>query len=1103
MVKASYAGKLSVLTDMAGFLSTFWTLGQLSNSCNLLVYTILAGFNSPLIYHCEASCCLVRSVFHSIAKATPNNAATMTEKLWPCVRHLMKTLQNVPSCLALHLQQIILDQKKIDMFVFAFQGGFKVALDSNSGEKAAAAVLDLWEQLIPPSQSKSRVDAATINSMRMLSQVSGSLLSVGITALPEKMTPVVRPLMTSLQNEQDKQCQIANCNFLFTFLALLQGPAPAERVAGFHKTFAKVVSNLCNFVVSGDEPSCSTASLVIGSLVGNAPSGHSLLSFSPLSRHVLPIFESWTNSDMNSKHNALLITKAACQGLRPGIAASESIIRESIAPLTQISCDEVDVSFQDLSSDIVKQLCGVDDALVLNLVMPVLIGLLKDDSNDMHRNRACFLLGEILEVVKNPATIAPYVRILLPVVMSLMTDTIRACAETAARVFSCLVQLAPLVKLSSCLKPDKAKQLQEADLVIDHLIHGEKLPPCDIPVPITEALTTNGIVLRNYQIEGISWLRFLQSMKLNGALCDSMGLGKTLQALVAIALAHLDSNLESKRKPMSLIVCPSSVVGHWMNEIRRFFPGKKLFRSTSLIGGTNQRKAILDGQFTDCNVVVTSYAVMRGEIDKLSKLDWIYAILDEGHLLKNPKTVTARASRRLRARHRLILTGTPVMNKVQEVWATFDFLMPNFLGSSDHFLKEFARPISKGQKLDAAAFDVAAGMEKLKILHQQVLPFILRREKGQVLKELPPKIVTRIPCSMSALQGELYRHFCSGTQGKQSLITLHKLSHPDSVTDENIVAALNSNVLKSLLYLRLLCTHPWLVRSKNGNNEAMKKFFTIETSGKLLALLEIFRECGIKTQEHTAADGDSSLLYCDKDGNESLDANEYEAVVSADCTDLEDGFDNSDCGSSRCLVFAQFMDSLDVVEELVLKRFMPSVKYLRLDGRVAAAKRSNIVNNFNSDENIKVLLLTTKIGGLGLNLTGADTVIFLEHDWNPHTDLQAMDRAHRLGQKKTVHVYKLVTQNSIEETTMAIHERKLAMSSAIVNTENSSLYSMGTEKLLDIFSASAARSEIAADFEDNLDALVERYQDEYQSLSMEGFVKSFQLDDGKVKDQSA
>ncbi|ACI64555.1 predicted protein, partial [Thalassiosira pseudonana CCMP1335] len=153
----------------------------------------------------------------------------------------------------------------------------------------------------------------------------------------------------------------------------------------------------------------------------------------------------------------------------------------------------------------------------------------------------------------------------------------------------------------------------------------------------------------------------------------------------------------------------------------------------------------------------------------------------------------------------------------------------------------------------------------------------------------------------------------------------------------------------------------------------------------------------------------------------------------------------------KCLIFAQFTQSLDVVERFLFEPHMPSLEYLRLDGKVPSNRRSAIVERFNHDDNIKVLLLTTKVGGLGLNLTGADKVIFLEPDWNPFVDLQAMDRAHRIGQTKTVNVYRLITTDTIEEKIMKLQQRKQTTSDAVVNTENSTMYSMGTDRLLDIF----------------------------------------------------
>ena len=215
------------------------------------------------------------------------------------------------------------------------------------------------------------------------------------------------------------------------------------------------------------------------------------------------------------------------------------------------------------------------------------------------------------------------------------------------------------------------------------------------------------------------------------------------------------------------------------------------------------------------------------------------------------------------------------------------------------------------------------------------------------------------------------------------------------------------------------------------------------------------------------------------------------------------------------------MSSLDIVEVLLHHHF-PGVSYLRLDGKVPVSKRSDIVDSFNESDHVRILLLTTRIGGLGLNLTGrwlpvacrlqlvtrrvwysqfccfhlsgADTVIFLEHDWNPHADLQAMDRAHRIGQEKTVNVYKLVTKDSIEEKVMLLHETKLSMSNAIVNAENSTMYSMGTDQLLDIFKFRSDMSDHKTNdsiAENLLDSLVERYEGEYESLNLVEFIHGF------------
>jgi TATA-binding protein-associated factor len=334
--------------------------------------------------------------------------------------------------------------------------------------------------------------------------------------------------------------------------------------------------------------------------------------------------------------------------------------------------------------------------------------------------------------------------------------------------------------------------------------------------------------------------------------------------------------------------------------------------------------------------------------------------------LKNPKTATAKAARKLHAHYKLILTGTPVQNKVHEVWATFDFLMPNFLGSSSDFTKEFAGPIIKGQANGASATDIAIGMEKLKLLHQQVLPFILRREKEQVLQELPPKIITTIPCEMTSSQVRLYQEFCSSNEGQNSLRAFDQVLHGPATERE--LPTLGSDVLKALLYLRLLCTHPALVNPKGVVEHALGN---LDGSGKLLALKELLRESGMPCQDLSAADNDTSLMYINAEDSDELQKNDIEGVIDPSCDDDALPLDTSlhHTAGGKFLIFTQFTFSLDVIEEF-LRRYFPRTRYLRLDGRVPIEKRSQIVDSFNSQENIQILLLTTRIGGLGLNLTG-------------------------------------------------------------------------------------------------------------------------------------
>ena len=639
LTKASFDRSLEVRLDLADVISRFLIEhgnGGGADDYDILELCLCACLNSPLTWQCEAACFLCQSLTKNLMKHS-----IKSQKLWrlleSCREMLCETMEETPLCIVVESSKALVSNPGLSQILLHCLacGVEMVNNQKQSGRSAAESVLDLWKEAIRQQITNIDTEGKVMSKdfMRLLVTLTGVFTAGDHRFLPTKLTPLVRSLMTSFKNESDEVCQIYACSHMSDLLETLSTAVPPAKAGGFKKTRSIVLKRLCDLIRIHKEPGTSAASRIIGSVVKALPVDGSFHDFESISSALTLISE--CNEEVPTKINeALYVFEAVCNGLQPGRKTTEEAIKRFLHHLVVLNCTATESSTRKEAFAITKTLCTIDATLGLSTALPSVTNFLQDNGNDGYRVRACKLLLGIVDATG--MSICPFVRSLLPVAMSLMTDPIEECAKTAATIFSSLVQVAPLVRDSASLSLMKGDVHNRADLVMAHLINGKPLPPCDIHSSILKTLESAGVKLRPYQMEGVAWLRFLQTVRLNGALCDSMGLGKTLQSLLGIALSHVD--LEESLNPISLVVCPSSVVGHWVKEVERFFPGKKVFQVFSLAGPAKERSLQWDEISRNANLVVTNYSVLRSDIEKLSKMKWHYCILDEGHLLKNPKT---------------------------------------------------------------------------------------------------------------------------------------------------------------------------------------------------------------------------------------------------------------------------------------------------------------------------------------------------------------------------------------------------------------------------------------------------------------------------------
>ncbi|WP_458458803.1 DEAD/DEAH box helicase [Pseudobutyrivibrio sp.] len=484
---------------------------------------------------------------------------------------------------------------------------------------------------------------------------------------------------------------------------------------------------------------------------------------------------------------------------------------------------------------------------------------------------------------------------------------------------------------------------EERDSHFKDLVKGFKtVKDADFKAP--ESLSK---IMRNYQKTGFKWISTLDTFGFGGILCDDMGLGKTLQT-ISFLLKHYSESVNTKP---SLIVCPASLIYNWQDEFNKFAPD---IRVCPIAGIAAEREEIIS-KVDDYQVLITSYDLLKRDIALYEDKEFYYEIIDEAQYIKNHTTAAAKAVKVINSERRLALTGTPIENRLSELWSIFDFLMPGFLYKYEQFRRQFETPIVK--------YEDKVVSERLK---KMVAPFLLRRLKENVLKELPEKIEKQQVVVMDNDQQTLYDA---------------QVSHLKQMLEESKAngefSKIKMKILSEMTRLRQICCDPSLF-IENYKGESAKR---------------------------------------------------------AACMDL---IERAIEAGHRILIFSQFTTMLDLLK-VDLKE--AQIGYFEITGSTKKEDRIELVNRFNEGEN-NVFLISLKAGGTGLNLTGADMVIHYDPWWNLAAQNQATDRAHRIGQKNMVTVYKLITKGTIEEKIVALQNSKSDLADEILSGETNVLSKM-------------------------------------------------------------
>lgn len=592
--------------------------------------------------------------------------------------------------------------------------------------------------------------------------------------------------------------------------------------------------------------------------------------------------------------------------------------------------------------------------------------------------------------------------------------------------------------------------------------------------------------LKEYQVKGLNWLLSLYDKGINGILADDMGLGKTVQSISLLAYLY-----ETEEIPGPfLVVTISSTLDNWAQEFSRFLPS---FRVCRFSGSPSERKE-LKKRFKNSDVVITTYQTAVSDEKMLKKIKWQYMILDEAQAIKSSMSRRWKTLLSFRARNRLLLTGTPIQNSMQELWALLHFIMPTLFDSLSEFSDWFSKEIET-----SATMKKTVDEKSLQRLHTILKPFMLRRHKSDVIHELGQKTQIDLYCNLSYRQKVLYKEItrsCSSMEMENLLMQLKKVcNHPDlfkklepscglslevndgmgdgvsfgrSKMDIKIPSLVAKDALEvfrrreyelmeKINYLReITCGNGfwgWYLRGSLDFKYGGHIFRSVEEVGRIILKNrenldhnDLIKRLGMSIAEEICClrryaccispvvattprliSNEAELPGIDLENvyiplNTTIYVPPLNTFIgdSGKMVILDELLPRLRAEGHRLLIYFQMTRMIDLIEDYLVRK---GYTYLRLDGSLKASVRAEVIKDWQTGDKF-IFLLSTRAGGLGINLTAADTVIFYDSDWNPTADQQAMDRAHRLGQTRDVTVYRLITRGTVEEKVLESANRK-------------------------------------------------------------------------------